>query len=153
MVGDLFSGFEDEILSGLNNGEVVSSLLRLLALYDACEKAQIPEADNILDDCRYVVKCEFTKIRDGVVENIGNLVVPEGWLLSFTETLVDHCQRNYRDDEKYLRQFEPILMKLVDSEKTALAMEKILKKHDIRVPQLPGLYPSTCIIYQTNRLL
>ena len=137
----LFAGFSDEILGGLNNGKVVSSLLRLLALYDTCEKAHMPQADNFIDGYRHLLDRKFTNIRDGVVENIGKLVIPEDWVLSFTETLVDHLQRNYRDDGKFLRQFEPILLKLVNSEPTALAVEKILKKYEIRNPQLPGLFP------------
>lgn len=115
----IFNGWKLGIDEEINTGQLVAAVCKLLGTYDACLNAVIPGSDNIFDDLTDTLLQEHQEIMTEAIDALGHTVKSEILAMKSIEAVLNHYLENYRGMKNYLKYFEPLLIGLTETAKTA----------------------------------
>jgi len=135
----IFNERKLEIVEEINNGQVVTAVYRLLGMYDACLNAVIPGGDDIFEDLTDTLLLDHQEIMTDSIDALGCTVKSEALAMKAIEAVLNHYLENYRGMKNYLKYFEPLLLSLTETAKTAGEIQNLFKTSAIDDSWVPKL--------------
>lgn len=135
----IFNERKLEIVEEINNGQVVTAVYRLLGMYDACLNAVIPGGDDIFEDLTDTLLLDHQEIMTDSIDALGCTVKSEALAMKAIEAVLNHYLENYRGMKNYLKYFEPLLLSLTETAKTASEIQNLFETSAIDDSWAPKL--------------
>jgi len=135
----IFNGWKLEIVEEINNGQLTPAVCILLGLYDACLNAVIPGAENIFEDLTDTLLQDHQELMTEAIDALGRTVKSENLAIKSIEAVLNHYLNDYRGMKNYLKYFEPLLISLTETAKTAGNIQNLFETSVIDDSWVPKL--------------
>ena len=140
-VAVVFDDHKAWIINLLSKGKVNQALMSLVAGYDACLNADLQDDYDTLGDASFYLKGEAQEMREKVIRKLKTVVFSNRQIYDFLAGFFTYFKKHHRENEKYLRFFEPLLLALVgngDADKErAATMNSLLDDKQIPRSYMP----------------
>jgi len=137
MVLDLLDNHKAGIHSLLSKGKADVALLSLVAAYDACLQADLQDREETLGNAQTFLLGCMSDIQTGVIQKLTTVVVPNQQVVQFLETFFSHYKTRHKDNEAYLRFFEPLLLVLTGDKERAEYLNNLLDEKNVPRRYIP----------------
>ncbi|TDN95006.1 hypothetical protein DET49_10372 [Salegentibacter sp. 24] len=124
----------EQILNYIRQGKIIEGATLLAAVYQACTEVYYEE-NYAFEDPEEEFLQLFQPTYDKALREIKSVIISDEQILVFFETLFTQYE-GFGEDLKY---FESLLMSLIQDEKIAFKMQKLLEKYKIDEEILPKL--------------
>jgi hypothetical protein len=124
----------EQILQFIRQGKIIEGAMLLAAVYQACSEVHYEE-NYAFDDPEEEFLQLFQPTYDEVLREIKSVIISDEQILVFFETLFTQYE-GFGEDLKY---FEPLLISLIQDEKLAFKIQKLLEKYKIGEEIFPKL--------------
>ena len=140
-VADVLDDYEAGIINLLSKGKVNLALLSLVAGHEACLKADLQDEYETLGDVSFYLKGEAQEMQENVIQELKTVVFSNRQVYDFLAGFFTYFKKHHRENEEYLRFFEPLLLALAgdgDTDKErAATMSSLLDDKQIPRSYIP----------------
>lgn len=134
MVTEVFGKYREKILVFIRQGKVAEGAMLLAAVYQSCTEAYYAE-NYAFDDTEEEFLNLFQPTYDEMLQEVKSVIIDENQIFVLFEALFTQYT-GFGEDLKY---FEPLLKSLVQNEKMADEVKKLLVKNRVGEEFLPQL--------------
>jgi len=139
MVGEVSEGIRDEIIGYFEEGRTDLAMLCLVSATDAFLRAEIDEDGGVFFDTDGLRDQEIKQLHAYVTGYLDTIVFSNRHIFTFTKELFRHFNEHHREDEYYLRFFEPLLLAQARDRECCEYMERTISELNIPPELIPIL--------------
>lgn len=138
-INDVFETMDFEIRALLRNGEILTALIKLTALYDVCLQPNIKDTYEAFPEPTDYLINKWSESLKIIILQLRTHVLANSWIEWYLNVLFTHYNEHHLNNDQYLTSFEPLLLELVNSELLAVKAEQVLSKFQIEKKHLARL--------------